>query len=304
MKATPLLLCLACSALAAPPAKKQPEPAEPLPALEKNTIAIDGHPESVAADAEGNIYFTCIGSRLTPTEKDKDGYLGVIPHGSTEPKKITDVDTLDAPKGLLYQDGFLYCTDVDMVFKINAKTGAIEGYVDLSPSRMKFLNDLAFINGRLMVSSTDTNQIFYVDTNTSSYGELVTKQPIYKPNGLAWDPERKVIYLCEYATDEKGKPSGRLLSINPVSREVTELSKERGQYDGLVYRDNALYYSDRSKDKKPEAVHRLDLKTGRSAPVATGPVEGAADFILYDSMMVVPGMTEKKIHIMPIGGKK
>lgn len=53
----------------------------------KNTITIDGHPESVAADAEGNIYFTCIGSRLTPTEKDKDGYLGVIPHGSTEPKK-------------------------------------------------------------------------------------------------------------------------------------------------------------------------------------------------------------------------
>ena len=238
-----------------------------------------------------------------PTEKDKDGYLGVIPHGSTEPKKITDVDTLDAPKGLLYQDGFLYCTDVDMVYKIDAKTGTIEGYVDLSPSRMKFLNDLAFINGRLMVSSTDTDQIFYVDTNTSSYGELITKQPIYKPNGLAWDPERKVIYLCEYATDEKGKPSGRLLSINPVSREVTELSKERGQY-GLVYRDNALYYSDWSKDKKPEAIRRLDLKTGRSAPAATGPIEGAADFILYDSMIVVPGMAEKKIHIMPIGGKK
>lgn len=189
MKATPLLLCLACSALAAPPTKKQPEPAEPLPALEKNTIAIDGHPESVAADAEGNIYFTCIGSRLTPTEKDKDGYLGVIPHGSTEPKKITDVDTLDAPKGLLYQDGFLYCTDVDMVFKINAKTGAIEGYVDLSPSRMKFLNDLAFINGRLMVSSTDTNQIFYVDTNTSSYGELVPNSP--STSRTAWPGTRK-----------------------------------------------------------------------------------------------------------------
>ena len=55
MKATLLLLCLACSALAAPPTKKQPAPVEPLPALEKNTIAIDGHPESVAADAEGNI---------------------------------------------------------------------------------------------------------------------------------------------------------------------------------------------------------------------------------------------------------
>ena len=169
---------------------------------------------------------------------------------------------------------------------------------------MKFLNDLAFINGRLMVSSTDTDQIFYVDTESKSYGELVTKQPIHKPNGLAWDPERKVIYVCEYATDEKGKPSGRLLSVNPISREVTELSRERGQYDGLAYRDGALYYSDWSQDKKPEAIRRLDLKTGRSAPAATGPIEGTADFILYGPMIVAPGMTEKKIHIMPIGGKK
>ena len=266
--------------------------------------SIDGHPESVAADDQGNIYFTSIGAKLTPTEEDKDGYLGVIPYGSTEPKKITDVDTLNAPKGLLYKDGFLYCTDISMVYKIDAKTGAIEGYVDLSPSRMKFLNDLAFINGRLMVSSTDTDQIFYVDTESKSYGELVTKQPIHKPNGLAWDPERKVIYVCEYATDEKGKPSGRLLSVNPISREVTELSRERGQYDGLAYRDGALYYSDWSQDKKPEAIRRLDLKTGRSAPVATGPIEGTADFILYGPMIVAPGMTEKKIHIMPIGGKK
>lgn len=94
-----------------------------------------------------------------------------------------------------------------MVFKINAKTGAIEGYVDLSPSRMKFLNDLAFINGRLMVSSTDTNQIFYVDTNTSSYGELVTKQPIYKPNGLAWDPERKVITSANTQRMKRANPA-------------------------------------------------------------------------------------------------
>ena len=304
MKIPFLLLCLACGAMAAPSAKKQPDAAKPLPPLEKATISIDGHPESVAADDEGNIYFTSIGSKLTPTEEDKDGYLGVIPYGSTEPKKITDVDTLNAPKGLLYKDGFLYCTDISMVYKIDAKTGAIEGYVDLSPSRMKFLNDLAFINGRLMVSSTDTDQIFYVDTESKSYGELVTKQPIHKPNGLAWDPERKVIYVCEYATDEKGKPSGRLLSVNPISREVTELSRERGQYDGLAYRDGALYYSDWSQDKKPEAIRRLDLKTGRSAPAATGPIEGTADFILYGPMIVAPGMTEKKIHIMPIGGKK
>lgn len=46
------------------------------------------------------------------------------------------------------------------------------------------------------------------------------------------------------------------------------------------------------------------MKTGRSAPVATGPIEGTADFILYGPMIVAPGMTEKKIHIMPIGGKK
>ncbi len=85
MKATLLLLCLACSALAAPPTKKQPEPAKPLPPLEKATIAIDGHPESVAADAEGNIYFTCIGAKLAPTEKGQGRLPGRYParlHGT------------------------------------------------------------------------------------------------------------------------------------------------------------------------------------------------------------------------------
>lgn len=301
---TALIIALAASAAISSAATKPKTAAPTLPPLEKADIALEGHPESVATDKDGNIYFTSIGAKMTPTEEDKDGWLGVIPHGSKEPKKITEDEMLNAPKGLLYKDGFLYCTDLNMVYKIDVKDGTMAGYVDLSGHRMKFLNDLAFIDGRLMASSTDTNQIFYVDTETKSYGELVTKQPIHGPNGLAWDPERKVIYVCEYSTDEKGKPNGRLLSINPISREVTELSKERGQYDGLVYRDGALYYSDWSQDKKPEAIRRMDLKTGRSTPVATGPIEGAADFILYDSMMIVPGMTEKKIHIMPIGGKK
>ena len=66
MKIPFLLLCLACGAMAAPSAKKQPDAAKPLPPLEKATISIDGHPESVAADDQGNIYFTSIGAKLTP----------------------------------------------------------------------------------------------------------------------------------------------------------------------------------------------------------------------------------------------
>ena len=65
---------------------------------------------------------------------------------------------------------------------------------------------------------------------------------------------------------KKASPAEGSLSVNPISREVTELSRERGQYDGLAYRDGALYYNDWSQDKKPEAIRRLDLKTGRSAP--------------------------------------
>lgn len=304
MKKLSLLLCVICATAATAAPKPKTAPAKPLPPLQKTEISVDGHPESVATDSEGNIYFTCIGSKLTPTEADKDGYLAVIPHGSTEPKKLTEEGMLNAPKGLLYKDGYLYCTDIDLVYEIDIKTGSMEGYADLSGHRMKFLNDLVFVNDRLMTSSTDTNQIFYVDTKTKSYAELVTKQPLNAPNGMAWDPENNILYVCEYAVDDKGKPCGRLLSIDLISREVTEVSKERGQYDGLAYRDGELYYSDWSQDKKPEAIRKLNLKTGRSVPVATAPVEGTADFVLYGPMIITPGMSEKKIHIMPIGVKK
>ena len=88
---------------------------------------------------------------------------------------------------------------------------------------------------------------------------------------------------------------------------VSEANFLAGLCSEVIYfgaHDDALDSKIVVSDKKPEAIRRLDLKTGRSAPVATGPIEGTADFILYGPMIVAPGMTEKKIHIMPIGGKK
>lgn len=272
--------------------------------FEKQSIDIAGHPESVAVDAKGNIYFTCIGETIAPTEKDGDGYIGIIPYGSTEVQKVQIIDALNAPKGLLIdKKGRLIITDVDDVCCLNPESGMAEGSVVLASMRLKYLNDIAYVGNRLLVSATDTNQIFYVDLQTESFGELIPKEPIFSPNGIAWDPEKKLIYICEYATDKQGKPNGRLLSINPVTREVTELTKERGLYDGLVYHDGELYFSDWSKDKKPEAIRCLNLKMKKSRPVATSPIEGAADFIIHGDMLIVPGLKEKKIHIMPLRKK-
>ncbi len=279
-------------------------PAALLPTLKNASIAVDGHPESVATDEQGNIYFTCIGAKMTPTEKDSDGYLAIIPYGSTEVKKLTEEGLLHAPKGLLYKDGFLYCADIDTVYKINAKDGTVSAKVSLAAMRMHFLNDMAIINGRFMVSATDTDQLFYVDFDTQSYGELRPKQKIYMPNGLAWDADRKLIYMCEYMKDAKGKATGRLVSIHPVTREVTELSRERGSFDGLIYHQGELYYSDWEFSKHAKAVRKMNLKSGISKPVATAPVDGAADFTVYGNKLIVPGMTERKIHIMDIGTKK
>ncbi len=300
--------CLVCSltctpAFSAPTDKKSAQPT--LPELKPAAINVDGHPESVATDEKGNIYFTCVGAELKPTERDSDGYIALIPYGTTEVKKITEAGALHAPKGLIYKDGFLYCADLDAVHKIDAKDGKIVKTVSLAAMRVNFLNDLALINGRFMVSATDTDQLYYVDFDTCSYGEFIPKQRIFKPNGLTWAPDKKLIYVCEYDEDEKTKkPSGRLLSISPVTREVTEVSQLRGMYDGLAYRDNILYVSDWKQGKNTKAIQIINLKSGISKAAATAPIAGPADFTVYGNMLIVPGMEEKKIHLMPLGGKK
>ncbi len=75
-------------------------------------------------------------------------------------------------------------------------------------------------------------------------------------------------------------------------------------YDGLYYRDNTLYVSDWKLGKVTKAVQAINLKSGISKAAAAAPIAGPADFTVYGDKLIVPGMEEKKIHIMPLADKK
>ncbi len=303
IKLLTLTCILSCANLGAAQTKKPTEVPAALPELTKQSFDVEGHPESVVVDSNGDIYYTSIGEELNPTAKDGDGAIYVRPFGTHLSRKVAG--ELNAPKGMLLIDGYLYFTDVNMMMKMDPKNGQIMGYIDFSPYRVNFLNDLVKINyGRMVVSATDTNQLFILDPVTNTYAELVTKEPLNAPNGLAWDPNTKTLYVCEYSTDDKGKPNGRILTVNILTGEVSEVSSAKGQFDGIAIHNGNLYVSDWAKSGKPGAIQRCTLKAAnRSYDTAAQAVDGPADFTIFNNMIVIPGMKEKKIHIQPIPKK-
>ena len=265
-------------------------------------VATVGHVESVAVDEKNNVvYMASIGEQLTPMEKDGDGAIlaaDLKESGALEMRKMIKGGKLDAPKGLTLHDGKLYATDVDRVVSIDPRKGSVEVVADLSSEGAKFLNDTVWADGVLYVSATDLNKIYAVNPQKKTYSELKTSEPVKGPNGLVWDRDEKILYVCEYCTDADGKPAGRLLRCNPKTGEVKSLSSYKGELDGLALYRGDLYFSDWAAKDRPGAVSKLNLESGDISPVTTQTMNGPADFcITLDGIIIVPAMVDKKVWV-------
>ena len=163
-------------------------------------VVIDGFkmPESVAQDKDGNIYVSEIGER----DVDKDGKITMIDKSG---KRITIVDDLYDPKGLVLFDNKLYVTDRDVVVEVDLKSKSSAVYAGTMqfPRSPVFLNDIDVDDkGNLYVSDSgdfkSTGQIFVIKTT----GEIETifedeRNLIKAPNGLLLDGE--TLYILDWA---------------------------------------------------------------------------------------------------------
>ena len=161
---------------------------------------IDGFkmPESVAQDKDGNIYVSEIGER----DVDKDGKITMIDKSG---KRITIVDDLYDPKGLVLFGNKLYVTDRDVVVEVDLKSKSSAVYAGTMqfPRSPVFLNDIDVDDkGNLYVSDSgdfkSTGQIFVIKTT----GEIETifedeRNLIKAPNGLLLDGE--TLYILDWA---------------------------------------------------------------------------------------------------------
>ncbi|HWP09042.1 MAG TPA: hypothetical protein VNN72_25040 [Polyangiaceae bacterium] len=284
----------AAPAAAAVPAAP-PEPPASVPVW-KVTEGI-ATPESVLYDAAADRYLVS-NINGTPTTVDNNGYITEI-SGDGKVTKAKFIEggagkvKLDAPKGSAISGGVLYVSDITVVRKFDAKTGAPKGDIPIKDS--VFLNDVAAAaDGRIFVTDSGVKEgakglepaggdAVYVIDKAGKVKPLAKSKDLNGPNGILVLDKKIIVNSLNADTVFSLGPEGEL-------QEVTHLPK--GGLDGLVsVGDNLLVSS-----WQAAAVFRGKLG-GTFEPVIHG-VKGPAD-IGYDTKrnrVLVPRFVDNAVE--------
>ena len=281
-------------ASAAPSATVAPPPAAPAPAWRTTGFAT---PESVLYDEVGDRYLVS-NINGSPTAVDNNGYITEIsPDGKvTKPKFIeggVGKVKLDAPKGTGIAGGILYVSDITVVRKFDAKTGAPKGEIPVKDS--VFLNDIAIAaDGRVFVSDSGMKvganglepaggDAVYVIDKAGKVKPVAKMKELSAPNGLLLLDKKLVCVTLgadeAFSFDDKG-----------AMQEVTHLPK--GGLDGIVSVGDSLLIS----SWQGASVFRGKL--GGTFEAVLHGVKAPAD-IGYDTKrnrVLVPHFTENSIE--------
>ncbi|HEY4157639.1 MAG TPA: hypothetical protein VGM29_06060 [Polyangiaceae bacterium] len=265
---------------AATPAPAEPaKPAAPTPIFRVTEGIMT--PESVLWDEAGDRYLVS-NINGVPNAADNNGYITELsPDGKVVKDKFIAGGVgkvkLDAPKGSGIAGGVFYVTDITVVRKFDAKSGAPKGEIKIPGST--FLNDLAIAkDGRIYVSDsgvkpgekgfdpTGTDAVYEID-KTGKVKTLAKSKDLGGPNGLlVVDNGVLVNTLLSnelYRLDDKG-----------AKQDVTKLPN--GGLDGLASTGDSLLVSSWGAS----AIYKGKL--GGTFEVVLGELKGPADFG-YDS---------------------
>jgi sugar lactone lactonase YvrE len=200
-----------------------------------NAISGLESPESVAQDANGDIYVSEIGE----FNKDGDGKITRI---SIDGKLSTFASGMDDPKGITFIGRSLYVTDKNRVLKVEPDgKWTVFGSTMAFPQTPVFLNDITSDEaGNLYVSDSGNlksgGAIFKIAQNKKITLVLDENTPeILAPNGL-W-----IIKNDLYEVDFS---SGILYKINLKNKLISKIAEGFGGGDGLIRFRNNFFVSD------------------------------------------------------------
>lgn len=254
-------------------------------------------PESVLYDSVADRYLVS-NINGSPTGVDNNGYISELsPDGKVVKAKFIEGGAgktkLDAPKGTGIYNGVLYVSDITVVRKFDAKTGAPKGDIPIKDA--VFLNDIAIApDGRVFVSDSGMKvgekglepaggDAVYVIDKAGKVKPIAKAKDLNAPNGLALVDKKLVVVALgsdeAYTLDDKGQ-----------KQELTHLPK--GGLDGVDVVGDELIIS----SWQGSAVYRGKLG-GTFVPVLYG-VKSPAD-IGFDSKrnrVLVPHFTENSVE--------
>jgi len=251
-----------------------------------NAISGLESPESVAQDANGDIYVSEIGE----FNKDGDGKITRI---SIDGKLSTFASGMDDPKGITFIGRSLYVTDKNRVLKVEPDgKWTVFGSTMAFPQTPVFLNDITSDEaGNLYVSDSGNlksgGAIFKIAQNKKITLVLDENTPeILAPNGL-W-----IIKNDLYEVDFS---SGILYKINLKNKSISKIAEGFGGGDGLIRFRNNFFVSDWKNGKifKVQGSKVSLFRDGFSA---------AADIALsFDRKSIMtPDMKAGSITFVPI----
>lgn len=237
------------------------------------------------------------GDALNPLNSDGKGYIAYFKNDSLEVLIPAD-GTLNAPKGMLVKDGFLYVADVNKVVLFNLTDKSQKPKVLQLAQDELFVNDLTSDGNFLYISVNNTGNIFKVDiADTSKFD--VQKPELFAnvigANGLLI--ENGKMYVASYPADGLTTDKNVVYVINDLQKPVPEpLISKPGQYDGLALSADkkTLYVTNWS----PVQLEAIDIESKSITPIILeNTLESMADITIENDKIFIPDLVGSKLVI-------
>ncbi len=280
-------------------AKSPAEPPPPVPVW-RVTEGI-ATPESVLYDATLDRYLVS-NINGSPVEADNNGYIAELsPDGKiTKPKLVeggAGKTKLDAPKGMGIYGNVLWVTDVAVVRRFDAKTGAPKGDIPIKDA--VFLNDIAITpDGHVYVSDSGLKvgasglepaggDAVYVIDRAGKVKTVAKTKELNGPNGLLLLGTS--LYVNTSGADEIYK-----LDDRGAKSEITHLPA--GGLDGLAVLGETVYCT------SWKAASVFKGKLGGTFQPAVWNVRGSADVGIDPkrSRLLVPRFLDNAVEVYDI----
>ncbi|MEM7371078.1 MAG: hypothetical protein AAF587_20860 [Bacteroidota bacterium] len=258
-------------------------------------------PESIIK--HGDVYYIAnVGKELLPSEKDGDGFISKMDSEGNALEGHFVSEGLDAPKGMAILNGILYVADVDKVKGFDLASGNAAGEIDFSFSGTSFLNDIVAKSGsEIFVSATDINKVYLVKLPDGTPEEIVTQPTIQKPNGLAYDASKNLLYVSTFAPEASGVIG--MVTMKPNLNTFTTLSGDyKGSLDGIGMLGEFIYFTDWNNG----SLLLLNSESGQVGRYPVGlpseQIKGPADAYLDEEKgeFWIPGMQENTVTILSL----
>jgi len=204
--------------------------AEPAVTLEKEWV-LSGFdsPECVMESDDGSFLYV---SNVNGDGSDVDGN-GYIARISLDGKLLENdwVTGLNAPKGMALADGILFVSDIDHLVKIDVSTQEILERIPVEGA--VFLNDVAVIDGGVLVSDSANARIYhYADGEVTVWLE---NDQLSGVNGLTPQNDRLLLTTME---------AGELIAVDFNSKEMSVIADGMKNADGIKqYKDGSYIVS-------------------------------------------------------------